>query len=334
MSPAAVSASRFSGFSSLALISALLAASPSEAFAGGGGRHRDRCDDRPRYVDRHDHHGHSYHRGGYSSGLSISIGDCGSSLSYGALHGTHGVYRGRNWCDDRPRYVSPVYCPPRPVTYCPPTVVVAPAYCPPPQLVVHRPFVVERPVLVERPFVVERQVVVEQPVVVSAPQPVVVSAPVPPAAIVVQQASPQDRDLGTTYLRLGDLENAARLYQRYLGTYSTDPYAQRGMGLVELGRGNALEGTRWIAAAYRAERSLAVSPPSPDGVGGATVYQRMLDTAVLHAGQARTPESWLSVAILQHGLGQREVSLQSLQRARETGLDVTLLDAMTGAVAR
>lgn len=316
MSLAAVSASRRSGITGIAFFIAALAGTPGAALAGH--RDRDRCDDRPRYRDRDCDRG--YRGGGSYSSFSISIGDCGSSLSYGALYGTRGVYRGRGWCDDGPRYVAPVYCPPKPVVYCPPPVVVAPAYCPPPVVVRSEPVYVERQVVVERPVVVQ--------------QPVVVSAPIPPSPVAPPPTSVQDRDLGTTYLRLGDLENAARLYQRYLAAYSNDPYAQRGMALAELGRGNALEGTRWMAAAYRGERSLAVSPPSPEGVGGTAVYQRMLDSAVLHAGQARTPEAWLSVAVLQHGLGQREASLQSLQRAREAGLDVTLLDAMTGAVAR
>lgn len=293
----------------------LLAGSPSEAFAGGRDRDRgrDRCDDRgPRHSDRD-------WRGGSRSSFSISIGggDCGSGVSFGALYGTRGVYRG-GWCDDRPRYVSPVYCPP-PVVHCAPPVVVAPVYCPPPRAVVVR----SEPVYIERPVVVERPVIVQT-----------VSAPVPPAPVPVVVASAQDRDLGTTYLRLGDLENAARLYQRYLGTYSNDAFAQRGLGLAELGRGNALEGARWIAAAYRAERSLSVSPPSPEGVGGTAVYQRMLDTAVAHASQSPSPESWLSVAILQHGLGQRDASLQSMQRAREAGLEVGVLDSMTVAIAR
>ncbi len=295
----------------------LLAGSPSEAIAGGrdhrdhrGSRHHDRCDDRG-------------YRGGSRTSFSLSIGDCGSSISFGALHGTRGVYRG-GWCDDRPRYVAPVYCPP-PVVHCPPPVVhcppvvVAPAYCPPPRPVIVR----SEPVYVERPVVVERPVIVQT-----------VSAPVPPAPVPAVIASAQDRDLGTTYLRLGDLENAARLYQRYLGTYSSDAFAQRGLGLVELGRGNALEGTRWIAAAYRAERSLSVSPPSPEGVGGTAVYQRMLDTAVAHASSTPSPEGWLSVAILQHGLGQRDAALQSMQRAREAGMEVGVLDAMTAAIAR
>jgi hypothetical protein len=294
---------------------AIIAGSPSQAFAGG--RDRDRCDDRPRYRDRCDD------RGSRSS-FSISIGDCGTSFSAGYRDGYRGGYGGyrNDWCDSRPRYVAPVYCPP-PVRYCPPPVVYAPAYCPPPVVVRSEPVYVERPVYVDRPVVVERPVVVQT-----------VSAPVPPAPVPAVVASSQDRDLGTTYLRLGDLDNAARLYQRYLGTYSNDAFAQRGLGLVELGRGNALEGSRWIAAAYRAERTLAVSPPSPEGVGGTAVYQRMLDTAVAQATRAPSPEGWLSVAILQHGTGQRDAALQSLQRARETGLDVSLLDAMTAAVAR
>ncbi len=299
----------------------LLAGSPSEAIAGG----RDRCDDRgsrSRHYDRHnercdDRGGRGYH-GGSRTSFSLSVSNYGSSLSYGALYGTRGVYRG-GWCDDRPRYVAPIYCPP-PVVHCPPTrVVVAPAYCPPPAPVIVR----SEPLYVERPVVVERPVIVQT-----------VSAPVPPAPVPAVIASAQDRDLGTTYLRLGDLENAARLYQRYLGTYANDAFAQRGLGLVELGRGNAVEGSRWIAAAYRAERSLSVSPPSPEGVGGTAVYQRMLDTAVANASRTPSPEAWLSVAILQHGLGQRDAALQSMQRARESGMEVGVLDAMTAAIAR
>lgn len=303
----------------LALACLTLAGTPAAALAG-----RDRGDHRRGGYDRCDDRGWRSSR------------DCGTGFSFSISSGST-YFGGSRYDDCRPLYrpYRP-YCPP--VTYCPPPVVIAPcppprpvyvAPCPPP--VVYRETVYTSPVVVRsEPVYVDRPVVVERPVVVSAPPPPVVLAPV---------SSAQDRDLGTTYLRLGDLDNAARLYQRYLASYSSDAGAQRGLGLVELGRGNALEGVRWIASAYRLDRSLALSPPSPEGVGGTAVYQRMLDSAVLHAGQARTADAWLSVAILQHGLGQRdpaqrEAALQSLQRAREAGLETPLLDAMTGAVAR
>jgi len=287
---------------------AFLALAPADAFAGGRGYRGGDCGSG------------GYYRGGSRTSIGISLGDCGSSFAFGYSSGYRGGYRGGYWNNScGPRYVAPVYCPP-PVAYCPPPVT----YCAPAPVIVR-----SAPVYVERPVYVDRPVVVERPVVVQT-----VSAPVPPAPVPVVVASAQDRDLGTTYLRLGDLDNAARLYQRYLATYSNDAYAQRGLGLVELGRGNALEGSRWLASAYRTDRTLTLSPPSPEGVGGTAVYQRMLDTAVGYADQARTPESWLSVAVLQHGLGQREAALQSMQRAREAGLEVAMLDAMTLATAR
>lgn len=290
--------------------------------------------------------GRGHDRGGgdhTSRGLSVGFGisSHGSGVSFG--------FSDRGGCRPSPVYCPPVrsYCPPV-RTYCPPPVYVRP-YCPPPRVIVNRydncssgygvyvgsPVVVERPVqVVERevvvqapPVVVEKPVYVQQPVVTQA----VFSAEVRPAAPAqaAEQPSYRDRELGDAYLRMGDPDNAVRVYSKYLTAWNADGTAVRNLGFAQIARGDAQEGARSVVRGYQLEPTMLTRPLAPNDLGGNVIFQRMLDNATRAAAGNNTADAWLAVAILQHVAGQREQSVNALQRSRDAGLDKALLDQFT-----
>lgn len=278
-----------------------------------------------------------------SRGLSVGFGisNHGSGVSFGFSD------RGGS-C--RP---APVYCPPvrsycAPVrSYCPPPVYVRP-YCPPPRVIVNRyddcsprfgvyvgaPLIVERPVqVVERevvvqnppPLIIEKPVYVQQPVVTQA----VYSSEARPQAPAVEQPSYRDRELGDAYLRMGDPDNAVRVYSKYLSAWNSDGTAVRNMGFAQIGRGDAGEGAKSVVRGYQLEPSMVQRPLAKSDFGGEGSFQKTLDNATRAAAGNNTPEAWLTVAILQHVANQKEQSINALQKSRDAGLDKALLDQFT-----
>jgi hypothetical protein len=321
---------------SLALVGAGAVLAASGQALADHGRGRDRCDTGRSYV-------------GYRSGWN----DCGSRTSFS-------ISIGSGWGDCGPRYSSWSYryydsCAPR--YYCPPAVVYRPApvvvYDPPvvvrqypvytAPVVVNEPVVVERPIVVQQqPVVVQQpvqqQVVQQQPVVVQQPaqaQPAVQAPPVVQQPVVVQQASQaeegryQDRELGDAYLRMADPENAARAYRRYLTAWGGDGTAARNYGFALVARGDVQEGFRNVVQGYRLENGLIRRPLRVQDLGGPVGFQRLLDAASRGADGTNTADGWLTVAILQNVAGQRDAAVNALQRARDAGLEQSLLDAFT-----
>ncbi len=264
-------------------------------------------------ADRHDgDRRHHDSRGGVF--VSASFGDYGSGVGFSYSNG----WRRYDRCDDfRPR---PYY---RPVVTC------APIYRAP---VCTTPVVIERPVYVERPVttVVERPVYVDRPVVVQ--QPVVVERPAG-----VEAPCANDRELANTYLRLGDPDNALRVFQRLTASNPSDAGLVRGLGLAQLMRGDAASAASTIARAYAMDSGLARYPLAADPLGGVSNLQRMLDTTTAYAQRAvgaGAAEGWFTVAVMQQAFGQRDGALNALQQARAAGLNPSLQDAMVLALGR
>ena len=305
---------------------AVMLALSGQALASDRGRGRDRgCNDN---TSR-----------GLSVGFGVSNYGSGVSFSFGD----------RGGCRPAPVYCPPVrsYCPPV-REYCPP--VYERPYCPPPRVIVNRcddysprfgvyvgsPVFVERPIqVVEREVIVQsappQQVIVERPVYVQQPvvTQAVYSSDVRPPAPAPDQPSYRDRELGDAYLRMGDPDNAARVYAKYLTAWNSDGTAVRNLGFAQLARGDAQEGARSVVRGYQLEPAMLQRPLSPNDLGGNVVFQRTLDNATRAAAGNNSPEGWLTVAILQHAAGQREQSVNALQRSRDAGLDKTLLDQFT-----
>ena len=145
------------------------------------------------------------------------------------------------------------------------------------------------------------------------------------------QARPQDRDLGDAYLRMGDPENAVRVYSRYLNTWSGDASVNRNYGFALIERGDMSRGFQAVLHGYQLDPDLIRRPLSADDFGGKQGFQRVLDAAAGGAAGSGTLEGWVSVAVLQHAGGQNEAALNVLQRARDAGLDKGLFDQFTRA---
>ena len=284
-----------------------------------------------------------------SRGLRVGFGfsEYGSGVSFN--FGNRGGYCApvRSYCEPVRSYCEPVrsYCEPvyvRP--YCPPVIVNRYDYCPPRTIVYSDPVIVERPEYVERPVYVERQVVVLQPAPQQVPRPVIVEQQVQqpvvtqavytspevrqPAPVVVQPTY-RDRELGDAYLRMGDPDNAVRVYSKYLSAWNADGTAVRNMGFAQIARGDAGEGVKFVVRGYQLEPSMAQRPLAKSDFGGEGSFQKTLDNATGAAAGNNTPEAWLTVAILQHVANQKEQSINALQRSRDAGLDKTLLDQFT-----
>lgn len=229
---------------------------------------------------------------------------------------------------------GPICPPPRPicrpvvVVPCPPPVVVIPAPCPPAVVVRNdwgwrRPVLVSTPVVVERPVVIERPVIIEKTVIVERPM-VQTSA----------AGRAQDRDLGDAYMQMGDFDNASRVYQRYLSAWDGDGEVTRSLGVAMIGDGEAQDGFRTFVRGYQLESGLFHRELTAEDLGGATAAQKVLDAAVRGATASNTADAWFTVTILQATAGNREIAVQTLQKARDAGLSTSLLDALTLMVNR
>lgn len=280
--------------------------------------------------------------GGSKTSFSLSIGVANYGYGTGWASG-YGYSSGYNDCGSRRYgYYGSTYCPPPVVVApCPPPVVVAPpcpppvvvvrdGYCPPPvrTVVVSEPVVVQRPVYVERPVVVEKQVVVER--VVERPAP----PPAPPEPAAPQPGSYRDRELGDAYLRIGDMNNAARVYSRYLAAWDKDGTATRNLGLAQIASGAPREGFSNVVTGYKLEPNLINRPLRVQDVGGSAAYSALLDQATRSADNLNIPDGWLTVAILQQMNGRGDAAVSALQKARDAGLDAQTLDSFTLAMTR
>jgi tetratricopeptide (TPR) repeat protein len=313
-------------------------------------------------ADRgHDRGGGGHDRGGgshnhSSRGVSVGFGvsNFGSGFSFGfgnRFGGRFGYRSGPAFYSSYGSYCSPVrsYCGPtyfaRP--YCSPIVYGGYDTCYPSRTVIVDAPIYSAPIYSAPVYLapsyasapeVDREGVVQAPapqtVVVqqsAAPQPAVSADVRPPVPNVraTEQASYRDRELGDAYLRMGDPDNAVRVYSKYLTAWNADGTAVRNLGFAQVERGDAQEGARAVIRGYQLEPQMLQRPLAPSDFGGIGPFQRTLDNATRAAAGNNTPEGWLTVAILQHATGQREQAVIALQKSRDAGLDKNLLDQFT-----
>lgn len=286
-----------------------------------------------RYDRGHDR-GYDRHRDNDRTRVSINVGINSGYSSFGYSRSNSCDWRSNSWGWRRDYCPTPVVIAP-----CPPPVYVAP--CPPRpvvitprcdddwsvrRVVVERPVYVERPVVIERPVerVVERQVIVDRPVIVEKPV-YVEQQPIGN----VEAGRYQDRELGDAYLRVADADNAIRAYRRYLAAWNQDGTVTRNLGFAQILRGDVQDGFRAVVSGYKMETGLIDRPIRVQDLGGNFGFQRLLDAASRGADGTNTAEGWLTVAILQDLAGQSESAVNALQRARNAGLEQTLLDRFT-----
>lgn len=260
---------------------------------------------------------------------SFSFGDCdrwwwGSRYRWSSYHGWrpspywHAWRYECDWLYDFRFCAVPTYSVRYTTLVCP-SVVEVPVYRP--------VYVASAPVVVETgPIVIERPVVVrDEPVLASA-------EPLPRVARPEELLSTSDRELGDTYLKLGDAENATRVYRDHLARFPGDARAGRSLGLALLLDRRPDEAFREIERAYRIDPGLASRPVRSEQFGDAYAFRRVLDDAARAADKSDTPGAWLTVAVLMQADGRADAARSAIGRARAAGLDNAVVDAMRGVI--
>ncbi|MBL9032646.1 MAG: hypothetical protein JNM80_13200 [Phycisphaerae bacterium] len=177
-------------------------------------------------------------------------------------------------------------------------------------------------------------------VVYTEPSTIVYASASPPPAVVTipAPASPgdlmgtSDRELGDTYLRLGDSPSAIRVYRQHLAAYPGDVQAVRSLGLSLIDIGEVLDGAAQVELAYRIDPALVARPLNLDSLPTRDALDRALDAATRAANRADSASTWLAVAVIMQASDRRAPALVALERARAAGLDAAIADAFAGVL--
>jgi len=136
-------------------------------------------------------------------------------------------------------------------------------------------------------------------------------------------------------LASGYVEDATRVFREHLVAQPDDATSMRGLALSLLYERDLQRGTAMMLSAYQADPSLAIRQIQagwlPDAGGG--LRDRVTET-VNFAHRTKRPEAWLAVLVLMQAEGRPEVALKNLDKAREAGLDPTILAQLEAALQR
>lgn len=188
-----------------------------------------------------------------------------------------------------------------------------------------------RTVFVYDPF----QTVIYQtaPVVtVTNPSTIAVASTYPAPASAAELLTTSDRELGDTYLRLGDPDNAARIYQQHLAKHPGDAEATRSLGVALIVAGRSQEGAEQIGRAYRIDPMLADRPFRTDLLASPAEFKRALDQTTRWATSTNTPDAWLASAALLQADGSSAAARGALDKARAAGLEDGVFNGMQGVL--
>lgn len=137
-----------------------------------------------------------------------------------------------------------------------------------------------------------------------------------------------DRELADVYMRLGDLDNAIRVYSDHIASFPGDVLAQRSLGVALIADDRPEEGAARVELAYRIDPTLAERPYRTDVLAGDSIRQHVLDNATRHASEASTPAAWLTVAVLMQAFSEHEPARAALDKAAEAGLAENVVEWM------
>jgi tetratricopeptide (TPR) repeat protein len=163
--------------------------------------------------------------------------------------------------------------------------------------------------------------------------PIVAASTLPAPATAGELRTSSDRELGDTYLRLGDPDNATRVYQQHLDKHPGDAQAIRVLGVAQVVSGRLAEGVEQIERAYRVDPSLADRPLMPQAVFAAPEdFQRALDLTTRTANGSNSGAAWLAAAVMLQADGRTGPARSALERAKGAGLDPAVYDWMKGVL--
>jgi len=176
-------------------------------------------------------------------------------------------------------------------------------------------------------------VVYAEPAPAPPAPPVMASAALPAAATAEELRTTSDRELGDTYLRLGDPDNAVRVYEQHLAKHPGDAQAMRSLGVAQVAAGRLTDGVAQIERAYRVDPSLADRPVVPETLfGGPEDFRRVLDLTTRAANGSNSGAAWLAAAVMLQADGRPGPARSALENAKASGLDAGVYDGMKGVL--
>jgi hypothetical protein len=143
--------------------------------------------------------------------------------------------------------------------------------------------------------------------------------------------STSERQLGDTYMRLGDWESAVRVYSEHVARYPGDVEALRSLGIALIAMGQVEAGVTHVERAYRIDPTLAQRHFNASLLNERSL-QGILDHAAQRASISNRAEPWLAVAVLMQAQGKHDAARSALDRARELGLDKLVADWMDSQI--
>lgn len=155
----------------------------------------------------------------------------------------------------------------------------------------------------------------------------------PAPATEAELRSTTARELADTYMKLGDLDSAIRVYSVHVTRHPGDVEAVRSLGLALVERGDVREGVDLVERAYRIDPTLARALYDRELLRTPENFALVLDRVTALAGQSEScAAGWLAVAVLMQADGREEPARAALERAKEDGLAPRIVDEFRAAV--
>lgn len=140
------------------------------------------------------------------------------------------------------------------------------------------------------------------------------------------------RELGDTYMRLGDEASAIRVYSSHVANHPGDVRALRSLGVALIERGDVDQGTGLVERSYLIDPTLANTAFDRELLRDVNHLSEVLDRVTARAGQLDgKPEAaapWLTVAVLMQADGRTSPARVALDKAKDAGLAPKVVEFM------
>jgi hypothetical protein len=160
----------------------------------------------------------------------------------------------------------------------------------------------------------------------------VIQETLPAPATAAELAGTTQRELGDTYMKLGDAASATRVYGEHVQHHPGDVQAVRNLGFALIESGEVQQGTEQVERAYRIDPALAANSFDRQLLRDPVEFQASLDRVTTFAAQSQgRPEAgaaWLTVSVLMQADGRIEPARSALEKAKEAGLNDKVVESM------
>ena len=232
--------------------------------------------------------------------------------------GYYGYYGYSSWC-------PVVYSAPQPV------YLTSYSYCDTPCAVFSDSVLVPSVTTYDSPVYASDEVPYSPPTAAASSEP---GLPAPASA--TELAGSTGRELGDTYMKLGDVDSAVRVYTRHTSLHPGDVLAVRALGFAYVDLGQTGKGVELVERAYRIDPTLAQRPFDRELLRDPESLTSALDRAtVLAAQQEGKPGAagaYLAIAVLMQADGRDEPARNALDKAKAAGLAAKVAQEMQAAL--